>query len=135
MLQLLVWGGTIPLSIEANWDDGYFLSGGLEYDYSDKLTVRGGVAYEWSPVQEASQRLITVPDADRVWLSVGATYKYSEATSFDFAYTHIFVEDGDIIRPSGFTGESESSVDIIGVSMKTKWGADGPLGLLKGFNN
>jgi long-chain fatty acid transport protein len=128
-------GGTIPLSIEANWDDGYFLSGGLEYDYSDKLTVRGGVAYEWSPVQEASQRLITVPDADRVWLSVGATYKYSEATSFDFAYTHIFVEDGDIIRPSGFTGESESSVDIIGVSMKTKWGADGPLGLLKGFNN
>lgn len=128
-------GGVIPLSIEANWDDGYFLSGGLEYDYSDKLTLRGGVAYEWSPVQEATQRLITVPDADRVWLSVGATYKYSEATSFDFAYTHIFVEDGDIIRPSGFTGESDSSVDIIGVSMKTKWGADGPLGLLKGFNN
>ena len=124
-----------PVQIEANWDDGYFLSAGLEYDYSDKLTVRAGAAYEWSPIQHAEQRLVYVPDADRIWLSMGATYKYSETTSFDFAYTHIFVEDGDIVRPSGYTGEADSHVDIIGVSVKTKWGADGPLGLLKGFNN
>ena len=125
-----------PLSIEANWDDGYFLSGGLEYDYSDKMTVRAGVAYEWSPVQDAEQRLVYVPDADRVWLSAGATYKWNEQTSIDLAYTHIFVEDGDINRvTNGYTGEAESSVDIIGVSVKTKWGKDGPLGLLSGFNH
>lgn len=135
--------GTVPIngigrSIEANWDDGYFLSAGLEYDYSDKLTVRAGAAYEWSPIQHAEQRLVYVPDADRIWVSMGATYKYSETTSFDFAYTHIFVEDGDISRPphpGGYSGEADSHVDIIGVSVKTKWGADGPLGLLKGFNN
>ncbi|GJM02561.1 MAG: aromatic hydrocarbon degradation protein [Rhodomicrobium sp.] len=130
--------GSGGLEIIANWDDGYFLSGGLEYDYSDKLTVRGGVAYEWSPVQEAEQRLAYVPDSDRVWLSVGATYKWNEQTSIDLAYTHIFVEDGDINLQDGaspYVGEAESSVDIIGVSMKTKWGADGPFGLLSGFNN
>lgn len=129
-------GGSVQ--IEANWDDGYFLSAGLEYDYSDKLTVRAGAAYEWSPIQHAEQRLVYVPDADRIWLSMGATYKYSEATSIDLAYTHIFVKDGDISRPphpGGYTGEADSHVDIIGVSVKTKWGADGPLGLLKGFNN
>lgn len=128
-------GSFIPLTIEGNWDDGYFLSGGFEYDYSDQLTLRTGIAYEWSPIQKATQRLVTVPDADRLWLSVGATYKYNENVTFDLAYTHIFVDDGDILRPTGLVAESESSIDIIGVSMKTKWGADGPLGLLKGLSN
>ncbi len=123
------------VEFEGNWDDGYFLSGGLEYDYSDQLTLRGGVAYEWSPVQEATQRLIAVPDNDRIWLSAGATYKWSEATSFDLAYTHIFIDDGDIEYGNGFTAESEGSVDIISLSFKTKWGEDGPLGLLSGLNN
>lgn len=124
-------------SISANWDDGYFLSGGMEYDYSDKLTLRGGVGYEWSPQQDPEQRLVSIPDNDRVWLSIGATYKWSETTTIDLAYTHIFIEDARIEREEGvfFQGEADSSGDIIGVSVKTKWGADGPLGLLKGFNN
>ena len=125
----------VPLTVEANWDDGYFLSGGLEYDYSENLTLRTGAAYEWSPVEEPTQRLLAIPDSDRIWLSVGATYKWSEATSFDFAYTHIFIDDEDIVRPTGFTGNVDSSVDIIGVSFKTKWGADGPFGLLSGITN
>lgn len=132
--QVVTLGG--PLQVEANWDDGYFLSGGLEFDWSDQLTVRGGVAHEWSPVQEASQRLVAVPDADRIWLSVGATYKWSETTSFDFAYTHIFVDDAPIMRPSGFIGNADdSSVDIIALSYKMKWGPGGPFGILNGLAN
>lgn len=125
----------VPLTVEANWDDGYFLSGGLEYDYNEQLTLRGGVAYEWSPIQEPTQRLVAVPDSDRIWLSVGATYKYSETTSFDFAYTHIFMDDETLLRPSGFAASVDSSIDIIGVSFKSKWGADGPFGLLSGITN
>ena len=129
--------GAVVTTLPANWDDGYYLSGGLEYDYSNQLTVRGGVGYEWSPMQEPAQRLVSVPDNDRIWLSVGGTYKYSESTSFDFAYTHIFVDDARIQRgaPTNFTGEAESSADIISLSFKTKWGQDGPLGLLSGLNN
>lgn len=127
-------GGFVPLQIEANWEDSYFVSGGLEYDYSDQLTLRTGLAYEWSPVQKPTQRLVSIPDSDRVWLSAGATYKYSEMVTFDFAYTHIWGEDSRILRPTGFAGDVESSVDIIALSVKTKWGKDGPLGLLKGLN-
>ena len=129
-------GGAI-VPIVANWDDSYFLSAGLEYDYNSNWTLRTGVGYEWSPSQDPDQKLVSVPDDNRVWLSIGATYKYSETTTFDIAYTHIFVEDGDITRPTApfFTGESEASADIIGVSFKTKWGADGPFGLLKGLTD
>lgn len=122
-------------SFSPKWDDGYFFSAGLEYDYNSKLTLRTGVAYEQSPIQEASQRLLSIPDTDRVWLSAGATYKWSEQTSFDIAYTHIFGDDSPISSESGFTGDVEAEVDIIGVSMKTKWGADGPFGLLKGLSD
>lgn len=127
--------GAFVTSFSPKWDDGYFFSAGLEYDYNSNLTFRTGVAYEQSPIQEASQRLLSIPDTDRVWLSVGATYKWSEQTSFDIAYTHIFGDDSPISSESSFTGEVEADVDIIGVSMKTKWGADGPLGLLKGLSN
>ncbi|MEP3475579.1 MAG: outer membrane protein transport protein [Hyphomicrobiales bacterium] len=126
--------GAFVSSFSPKWDDGYFFSAGLEYDYNSKLTLRTGVAYEQSPIQEASQRLLSIPDTDRVWLSAGATYKWSEQTSFDIAYTHIFGDDSPISSESSFTGEVEADVDIIGVSMKTKWGADGPFGLLKGLS-
>ncbi|MEM9357113.1 MAG: outer membrane protein transport protein, partial [Pseudomonadota bacterium] len=72
-------------SFDFQWDNGWFFALGAEYDYSPSLTLRGGVAYEISPIQNASQRLPQVPDSDRVWLSVGATYNYSKTMSFDFA--------------------------------------------------
>ena len=45
--------GQTFLSIPAEWDDAWFLSGGAEFDYSDRLTLRGGVAYEEAPIQPA----------------------------------------------------------------------------------
>ena len=65
---------TVPLrcwaigkSLTANWHDSWLYSVGLEYDYSQKLTLRTGVAFEKSPIQNATERLIQVPDSDRWW--------------------------------------------------------------------
>lgn len=129
----------VPVTLDANgvpvalldfqWHDGWFFALGGEYDYSPKLTLRAGAAYEISPIREASERLLQLPDADRWWASIGGSYKYSETISLDFGYTHVFVEDADIDRfPSGttapplrLTGSAESSVDIISVGMTSKW--------------
>ena len=113
-------------TITTNWDDSYFYSLGLSYDYSPVLTVRAGGAYEISPTSSAEKRLTSIPDADRIWLSAGATYQWSETTSFDFAYTHVFVEDSKFVRESPglgieLAGEVESAVDIVSASMKTRW--------------
>lgn len=120
--------GQALVTLPANWEDSWFVSGGAEYDYSDKLTVRAGIGYEESPIQTPQQRLTVVPDNIRVWLSGGATYKWSESMTFDAAYTHIFVEDGEFDRSSlisstlNLQGTVDSSVDIISVSMKMKLG-------------
>jgi long-chain fatty acid transport protein len=128
--------GTAPTGapvakLDFQWHDGWFFALGAEYDLSPKVTLRTGVAYEISPIQNASERLLQLPDADRWWASLGGTYKWSDTMSFDFAYTHIFVEDADVDRfPSStnpslavlrLMGTAESSVDIISASIKTRW--------------
>lgn len=126
--------GQTVTSLDFNWHDGWFFSIGGEYKYTDRLTLRTGFAYEISPVRNATERPHAVPDADRIWASIGATYKWSEAMSFDLAYTHIFVDDGPMDRtdilatsptttaPFRFIGSSEASVDIISASLKIKLG-------------
>jgi long-chain fatty acid transport protein len=127
--------GVIPISgtaslgnlhLDGNWHDGWLYSAGLEYDMNSKLTLRTGVAFEKSPIQNATERLIQVPDSDRWWVSGGLTYKWSEKLAFDLAYSHIFFDDAPIDRLSlaggiHFLGKAEQSADIVSVSVKNKW--------------
>jgi long-chain fatty acid transport protein len=113
-------------SIDANWSDGWFYSVGGEYDYSRQLTLRGGVAYEVSPEDDASKRLPTIPDNNRVWLNIGASYKWSETLSLDVAYSHIFVQDGAFDRTSPVTnlpvsGTIDMSADLLSAGFRTIW--------------
>lgn len=121
------FGGFVPV-IDAEWEDSWFVSAGVEYDYSDKITVRAGVGYEESPVQTPQQRLTVVPDIDRVWVSAGGSYKMGHAMSIEFAYTHIFTDESEFDR-SAFTnpalnlqGTVDTEVDIISVGVKMKLG-------------
>ena len=141
--NLFVATGGVITTLPLNWDDGWFFSGGLEYDYSPVLRLRGGLAYEISPISDPASRIAQLPDADRIWLSFGATYKWSETTSLDFAYSHIFVDDAriqqSVVRNFGLAGnqpvtlnaDSEASVDIISASLKVKLGGRPALPSLK----
>ena len=116
----------LPFSLDGPWKDGWLYAVGFEYDMNPRLTLRTGLAFERSPIQDASARLLSVPDSDRWWLSGGFTYRLSEKMSFDFAYTHIFFDDAPIDRFNlagnrHFVGEADQSADIVSVSLKTRW--------------
>ncbi len=122
--------GATVANFDFRWRDGWFFALGGEYDYSRQLTLRAGAAYEISPIDDPTKRLPQVPDADRVWLSLGASYKLSETTSLDFGYSHVFVEDSHLRRePASVLGaglfldaDVETSADILSVGYKMKWG-------------
>lgn len=123
-LTLTTPGPTI--TIPAHWNDGWFFSAGGEYDYSSQITLRGGVAYEMTPVDDPTKRFTSIPDNNRIWLNAGLSYKWSEATTIDAAYSHIFIQDGGFQRtdPSGkllMTGTSEASLNLFSVGMRTRW--------------
>lgn len=123
--------GNTVATLDLNWDDGWFFALGGEYDISKKLTLRGGIAYEISPVQDPSQRLLQIADSDRFIIGTGATYNMTSATSLNFSYNHIFFKDGNVdrdplvalapINTTNFKGSTDTSVDIFSVGWKTQW--------------
>jgi len=122
----------VGLTIDAHWSDGWFFSLGGEYDYTPGLTLRGGLAYEISPVDDPTKRFTTIPDSDRIWLNIGASYKYSEWTTIDVAYSHIFLKDEGFARhpataATPFVGDVESDIDLISIGVRSKldWLFDG----------
>ena len=87
--------GIAVSEIPFKYKDGYFASLGAEYSWSPALTLRAGIAYERSPI-DISNREVLLPDANRIWASVGASYRYSEKLSFDLGYSHGFVAKDNI---------------------------------------
>jgi long-chain fatty acid transport protein len=86
-------GGAVTLPFE--YDDGWFFSVGAEYRWNERLTLRGGIGYEISPITD-QVRTPRVPDNDRFWASIGASWKVFKGVHFDLAYTHLWFKDPNI---------------------------------------
>ena len=107
-----------------NWEDTFRFGLGVNYLPSDKLTLRTGVAYDPTPVQEEF-RTARIPDSDRIWLAFGSSYQISNSFGLDFAYVHIFSADSSINNstPAGgnLDGEFESNADILSLGLNWKF--------------
>jgi len=131
--QLVVTSRGIPVStLDLKWNDGWFFSGGVEYQWDPKLALRAGIAYELTPVPDET-RSPRLPDTNRLWLSGGFTYNFTPQFSFDFAYSHIFGENSPInlsasdpanaLRGSLVGEVNDGYVDIVSVGLRYKFGA------------
>jgi len=87
--------GNVLTSTPEHWSDTFRVSIGGNYHVNEKLKLRTGFAYDESPVSTA-YRTARIPDSNRYWLSVGANYKLTDASSVDFGYTHVFFETAAI---------------------------------------
>jgi long-chain fatty acid transport protein len=72
-------------------------------------------------VPSAQERTVRLPDNDRYWLSLGATYKMSQASRLDFGYTYIMIKDADIANNQtaagrgNIVGTYQANVNILSV--------------------
>lgn len=118
-------GVTLGVTPE-NWDNSYRYSVGANYHLDDRLTLRGGVAYDETPVSDA-YRTARIPDESRTWLAFGAQYRLSDKSTLDFGYAHLFVKDASInkteyanlppVTPVTLSGTYEGSVDILSAQL------------------
>ena len=72
-----------------DWEDTWLFSVGADYKLNDAWTVRGGVAYEKDPVGDNSKRMAVIPDTDRLWLSLGATWNASKNIQIDGGFSYL----------------------------------------------
>ncbi len=119
--------GGSPVALPFQFRDGWFYSVGAEYLLDAKTTLRGGVGYEISPITDRV-RMPLLPDNDRIWLSVGASYKMLPNFIMDIGYSHIWVKDSNIniSATSGnpwfsgvnYIGNASASINIYSVGFR-----------------
>ena len=113
--------GSTLSTLTFNFDDAVRVSVGGTYQWRGPWKLRAGVAYDQSPVPSAEERSVRLPDNDRYWLSLGATYQATKNSRWDFGYTFIYIEDADINNNQAATGAGivrgtyEANVNILSV--------------------
>lgn len=101
-----------------NWKDSWLFTVGADYDINNEFTVRGGVGYEISPVDEDKYRSATIPDTDRLWLSMGATWHASKNLQGDFGIAYLKgIGNKDLYKDKGGKVAEFDKLDAI------LWGA------------
>ncbi|MCU0883418.1 MAG: outer membrane protein transport protein [Beijerinckiaceae bacterium] len=114
--------------IRFNYRDSWYVSGGVEYKYSQALTLRAGVAYEWSAVTDRT-RSVFISDNNRLWLSAGLSYKATDKMTFDLGYTYIAVNkarinyNGVTPTPGGLllTATASPSIHVVSAGLTYRW--------------
>lgn len=99
-----------------NWNDTFFTSVGATYKPAEGWTLRGGLAFDESPVDD-NFRTARIPDQDRYWVAFGADYTVAEWITLTAGYTHIWVDDASLNTSSAaagtVTGTYDASIDIV----------------------
>jgi len=96
--------------------DSWRFGVGANYQMTNDLKLRFGVAYDNTPVRSNADRTMTLPDSDRTWLSLGAKYNLSKTMSIDVGYSHIFFDEAKTERAvtTGYPGVQTTRQTIRG---------------------
>jgi long-chain fatty acid transport protein len=123
---------TVINSLPQNYENTWTVAGGAEYRFSDALTFRGGLQYDQTPTNDID-RSTRVPDGDRLWTAVGASYNMTSNLSLDLSYAHIFVKSEEVnVTRAYYTGTPlatitntrahvEPSIDIVSVGARYRF--------------
>ena len=115
-----------PDSVEPfNWKDTTFASLGAEYKLNPSWTLRGGVAYDETPTH-IETRTPRLPDANRMWYSLGASWAATQALEVNFGYTRIEPNSPKIDLHSetslqSLVGPFDGAANLYGVSAQYKF--------------
>jgi len=112
--------GTPVQSLETKFRDTWRIALGANYVLDDNWKLRFGVAYDQTPVRSQSERLVSLPDANRTWLSVGAQWKQKDVGRVDLGLAYLIIDKTRINNDQQsdgrglVRGEYDSSVLILG---------------------
>jgi long-chain fatty acid transport protein len=125
-LPLIRTSGTLAgqtlVTLTFNFDDTWRFSVGVNYKWQGPWTLRAGYAFDQSPVPDAATRSVRLPDEDRHWFSLGATYQVSPSGRIDLGYTFVNIKDAEInnnqvAASKGLVrGTYDANVNILSVS-------------------
>lgn len=112
--------GSTAQKLNTKFDDAWRFALGANYKVNDDWKLRFGIAYEQTPVPNAQDRLVSLPDNDRTWFSAGFQWKPAKDMALDVGAAYLYVKNADInndLRAEGkglVKGSYDDSAWLIG---------------------
>ena len=100
-----------------NYENAFAIRLGAQYEISERIAARGGIAFDSSPVQD---QYISPenPDNNRFMVSLGGTIKFGENFSVDVAYMLQNIKERESMNEQyHFEGTYKSLNNIFGVTL------------------
>lgn len=111
--------GNILFHKDENFSNSSRYSLGFSYDVNEALTVRTGFAYdENASVKHPS---ISIPDTDRTWYSIGATYRFTPNLSADVGFAHLRGKKNTFKEGQSAVFQVSSRANLYGLNLNYKF--------------
>jgi long-chain fatty acid transport protein len=112
--------GTVAQTLDSDFRDAWRIALGSTYKYSENTRLKFGIAYDQTPVKGAATRLVSLPDNNRLWLSLGSQWQPSKDSTLDVGAAYLYIKDAPIdnnqtlLGRGRVTGEFEDSAWLLG---------------------
>ncbi len=109
-----------------NWENTWRMAGGVNYAVTPRLTLRAGTAWEETPITSAAFRTPRIPDENRIWATVGASWYATDNMIVDIGYAHLFMDDASSTNTTAtgaaLIGDYDLSIDILSIGLTWELG-------------
>jgi long-chain fatty acid transport protein len=115
----------ITVNLPAHYRNTWNLSVGSEFYATEKVTLRGGVGFDQTPVKNY-YRDVRVPDKDRYAIALGTHFQATKTIGIDLGWTHLFMAGLARINPPAevtggqlvtTNGKLQASADVFGAQL------------------
>lgn len=106
------------INVPENFKNVWNASLGADYFVTERLTLRGGIGFDQSPVKNR-YRNIQLPDNDRYIVAMGGRFKATRCLTLDLGYMHLFVNQVRVNPPPLQIG-----LETVTMNGKAQGGAD-----------
>ncbi|WP_448556578.1 OmpP1/FadL family transporter [Thalassotalea montiporae] len=113
--------------IPEKWEDTFALALGVTYQWSPKIKLKTGVAYDTSPIPQ-ERRTARIPTDDRIWWTIGGNWQLNSDWTLDLAYGYMWMKDTSInefeynvqdqrITNANLTADYDTNVHLLSVQL------------------
>lgn len=88
--------GQTAQTLDAEFRDTWRVALGANYKLNDAWKLKFGIAYDQSPVRGPDTRLVSLPDSNRTWVTVGAQWNATPTSKLDLGLAYISAAESSI---------------------------------------
>jgi len=88
--------GQTAQTLHTDFRNTWRVAFGGNYLINEAWSSRFGIAYDQSPVKGAEQRLVSLPDNDRLWFSTGVQWRPAKGARVDVGASYLYIRKAAI---------------------------------------